>query len=146
MGNQLHITVSELSGKQNIILKARELGLDLEVNDIGAQKLLEQVKKQESMGFQYDQAEASFELLIRRAKPDYKPPFRLVDFMLVVEKRRRPSSHNTGDEMLSEAVVKVSVGDEMMHTAAEGNGPVNALDALCRLYFSFIPNWHRSNW
>lgn len=132
VGNQLHITVSELSGKQNIILKARELGLDLEVNDIGAQKLLEQVKKQESMGFQYDQAEASFELLIRRAKPDYKPPFRLVDFMLVVEKRRRPSSHNTGDEMLSEAVVKVSVGDEMMHTAAEGNGPVNALDAALR--------------
>jgi 2-isopropylmalate synthase len=141
VGNQLHITVSELSGKQNIILKAKELGFDLSVDGIEAQRILEQVKKQESLGFQYDQAEASFELLIRRARPEYKAPFKLVDFMLVVEKRRRPSSHSNGDEMLSEAVVKVSVGDEMMHTAAEGNGPVNALDAALRkALLQFYPN------
>ena len=96
------------------------------------QKLLEQVKTLESLGFQYDQAEASFELLIRRAKPDYQPPFKLVDFMLVVEKRRRPPSRASNDDMLSEAMVKVTVGNEMIHTAAEGNGPVNALDAALR--------------
>ena len=97
------------------------------------QKLLEQVKTLESLGFQYDQAEASFELLIRRAKPDYQPPFKLVDFMLVVEKRRRlPSTHNGNEDMLSEAMVKVTVGNEIIHTVAEGNGPVNALDAALR--------------
>jgi 2-isopropylmalate synthase len=132
VGNQLRVTVSELSGKQNIILKAKELGLDLSAEDKQVQNLLEQVKTLESLGFQYDQAEASFELLIRRAKPDYQPPFKLVDFMLVVEKRRRPSSLKNPEDMLSEAMVKVSVDGELMHTAAEGNGPVNALDAALR--------------
>jgi 2-isopropylmalate synthase len=131
IGNQLRITVSELSGKQNIVLKAKELGLELSKDGAEAQKLLDQVKKQESLGFQYDQAEASFELLIRRARPDYKPPFTLVDFMLVVEKRRRPS-RVSNDDMLAEAMVKVKVGEETIHTAAEGNGPVNALDAALR--------------
>jgi 2-isopropylmalate synthase len=132
VGNQFRVTVSELSGKQNIVLKAKELGLDLSAQDKETQKLLEQVKTLESLGFQYDQAEASFELLIRRAKPDYQPPFKLVDFMLVVEKRRRPPSHASIDEMLSEAMVKVTVGGEIIHTVAEGNGPVNALDAALR--------------
>jgi 2-isopropylmalate synthase len=132
IGNQFRVTVSELSGKQNIILKAGELGLDLSPDGKEVQKLLEQVKTLESLGFQYDQAEASFELLIRRTKPDYQPPFKLVDFMLVVEKRRRPPSRASLEDMLSEAMVKVTVGDEMIHTAAEGNGPVNALDAALR--------------
>ncbi|MDD5700798.1 MAG: citramalate synthase [Dehalococcoidales bacterium] len=132
VGNQFRVTVSELSGKQNIILKSKELGLELAGDGKDVQRLLEQVKKLESQGFQYDQAEASFELLIRRARPDYQPPFKLVDFMLVVEKRRRPPSYNNGEDILSEAVVKVTVGDETIHTAAEGNGPVNALDAALR--------------
>ncbi len=133
VGNQLRITISELSGKQNVVMKAKELGLELSEDGKEAQKLLEQVKLQESMGFQYDQAEASFELLVRRLRPDYIAPFKLVDFMLVVEKRRRPSSRSSAsDEMLSEAIVKVMVGQEMIHTAAEGNGPVNALDAALR--------------
>lgn len=132
IGNQTRITVSELSGKQNIILKAKELGMDLTSKDKDAQKLLEQVKTLESLGFQYDQAEASFELLIRRTKPDYKPPFKLVDFMLVVEKRRRLPSRDTNEDILSEAMVKVTVGEHLIHTAAEGNGPVNALDAALR--------------
>ena len=85
----------------------------------------------ESQGFQYDGAEASFELLIRRVQPDYQPPFELVDFMVVVEKRRRPPTAEE-EELLSEAVVKVRVGGQIMHTAAEGNGPVNALDAALR--------------
>jgi 2-isopropylmalate synthase len=145
VGNQFRVTVSELSGKQNIIIKSKEMGLDLAADGQKAQKLLEQVKMLESMGFQYDQAEASFELLIRRAKEDYQPPFKLVDFMLVVEKRRRPPSrmfnHNNIDDMLSEAIVKVTVRDELIHTAAEGNGPVNALDAALRkALLQFYPN------
>jgi len=131
VGNVFHVTVSELSGKQNIVMKAEEMGLQLSPDGKEAQILLDQVKKLESLGFQYDQAEASFELLIRRAKPEYSPPFKLVDFMLVVEKRRR-QSRLSNDDMLSEAMVKVTVGDQMIHTAAEGNGPVNALDAALR--------------
>jgi 2-isopropylmalate synthase len=133
VGNQFRVTISELSGKQNIVLKAKELGLDLASDDKEIQKLLEQVKNLENLGFQYEQAEASFELLIRRVKPEYRPPFKLVDFLVVVEKHRRlPSARNGIEDMLSEAMVKVTVGEELMHCVAEGNGPVNALDAALR--------------
>ncbi len=131
VGNRGRVVVSELSGRGSIIYKARERGLALPPDSEQVRRVLEHIKSMESRGFQYDIAEASFELLIRRAQPDYKPPFELVDFMVVVEKRRRPPTV-AGEEMLAEAVVKVSVGDRLMHTAAEGNGPVNALDAALR--------------
>ncbi len=141
VGNQPRMLVSELSGRQNILLKARERGLDLPQEGKEAQKLLEQVKLLESRGFQYDNAEASFELLVHRGKPDYQTPFELVDFMVVVEKKRRPSTRKNWEEMLSEAMVKVRVGSEVMHTAAEGNGPVNALDqALRKALLQFYPS------
>ncbi len=139
VGNQQRVLVSELSGKANITYRAKEIGFDLPLRGKEAQKLLEQVKLLESRGFQYDHAEASFELLVHRAKPDYQPPFELIDFMVVVEKRRRPPTKRNLEEMLSEAMVKIKVGTEIMHTVAEGNGPVNALDqalrkALLQLY------------
>jgi len=141
VGNQPRVLVSELSGKRNIIYKARELGLDLPPRGQEAQKLVEQVKLLESRGFQYDNAEASFELLLHRAKPGYQPPFELVDFMVVVEKRRRLPTRKSLEEMLSEAMVKVRVGNEIMHTVAEGNGPVNALDlALRKSLLQFYPS------
>ncbi len=141
VGNQQRVLVSELSGKANIIYRAKEIGFDLPLRGKEAQKLLEQVKLLESQGFQYDHAEASFELLVHRAKPDYQPPFELVDFMVVVEKRRRPPTKRNLEEMLSEAIVKVRVGTEIMHTAAEGNGPVNALDeALRKALLQFYPS------
>jgi len=140
VGNKPRVLVSELSGKENIIYKAKELGLDLRAKGKETQKLLEQVKLLESRGFQYENAEASFELLIHRAKPDYQPPFELVDFMVVVKKRRRPPTQESLEEMLSEAMVKVRVGNEVMHTVAEGNGPVNALDeALRKALLRFYP-------
>jgi len=141
VGNQQRVLVSELSGKANIIYRAKEIGFDLPPRGKEAQKLLEQVKLLESRGFQYDYAEASFELLVHRAKPDYQPPFELVDFMVVVEKRRRLPTKRSLEEMLSEAMVKVRVGTEMMHTVAEGNGPVNALDqALRKALLQFYPS------
>jgi len=141
VGNQPRVLVSELSGRRSILYKAKELGLDLPPRGKEAQKLLEQVKWLESRGFQYEGAEASFELLVHRAKPDYQPPFELVDFMVVVEKRRRPSTRKGMEEMLSEAIVKVRVGNEIIHTAAEGNGPVNALDeALRKALLQFYPS------
>jgi 2-isopropylmalate synthase len=132
VGNQKRVVVSELSGRRNIVYKAREMGMDLAPTSREALKLLEDVKNLESRGFQYDSAEASFELLVHRAKPDYKPPFELVDFMVVVETRRRAPTRRGLEDTLSEAMVKVRVGGELMHTAAEGNGPVNALDDALR--------------
>lgn len=140
VGNKPKVLVSELSGKGNIIYKAKELGLALSLKGKQAQRLLEQVKLLESRGFQYENAEASFELLVHRAKPDYRPPFSLVDFMVVVEKRRRPPTQENLEGLLSEAMVKVRVGKKVMHTVAEGNGPVNALDdALRKALLQFYP-------
>jgi len=132
VGNHLNVVVSELSGKGNIIYKAKERGLNVPLHGKEARILLEQIKLQESRGFQYDNAEASFDLLVYRAQPDYQPLFELVDFMVVVEKRRRQATRKDTGEMLSEAMVKVKVDGKLMHTAAEGNGPVNALDAALR--------------
>jgi len=141
VGNRPRTLVSELSGKRNILYKAKEMGLELSPKGEEAQKLLNQVKLLESRGFQYENAEASFELLAHRASPGYQPPFELVDFMVVIEKRRRPPIQKNLEEMLSEAIIKVRVGDEIVHTAAEGNGPVNALDeALRKALLRFYPS------
>jgi len=141
VGNRPRTLVSELSGKRNILYKAKELGLELPPQGEEAQKLLNQVKLLESRGFQYENAEASFELLAHRASPGYQLPFELVDFMVVIEKRRRPPTKKNREEMLSEAMIKVRVDDEIMHTAAEGNGPVNALDeALRKALLRFYPS------
>jgi 2-isopropylmalate synthase len=132
VGNRSHVLVSELSGLSNITYKARELGLDIPKGE-RARAVLERIKALEKQGFQYEGAEASFELLLRRTNPDYQPPFELVDFMVVVEKHRRtPIVSDRMEDMLSEAMVKVRVRGEVIHTAAEGNGPVNALDAALR--------------
>jgi 2-isopropylmalate synthase len=141
VGNRQSVVVSELSGRRNIIYKARERGLDLPLRGKEAEKLLEQVKQLESRGFQYDNAEASFDLLVHRARPDYQAPFELIDFMVVIERRRRQPTRRNLEEMLAEAMVKVRVGTEIMHTVAEGNGPVNALDqALRKALLQFYPN------
>ena len=141
VGNQPKALVSELGGKKNIIYKAKEMGVDLAPRGKEAQALLDQVKLLESRGFQYENAGASFELLVHRTKPDYVSPFELVDFMVVVERRRRPPTRKNLEEMLSEAMVKVKVDDKIIHTAAEGNGPVNALDgALRKALLQFYPS------
>ncbi len=141
VGNRQRAVVSELSGKRNITYKAKELGIDLSSRSKETQEVLKQIKQLESRGFQYENAEASFELLLHRAKPDYQQPFELVDYMVVVEKKRRLPTRKSLEEMLAEAMVKVRVGTEMIHTAAEGNGPVNALDqALRKALLQFYPS------
>ncbi len=88
VGNRSQVLVSELSGLSNITYKAKELGLDIPKGE-RAKAVLEQIKTLEKQGFQYESAEASFELLLKRTNPDYQSPFELVDFMVVVEKHRR---------------------------------------------------------
>jgi len=132
VGNRAKVVVSELSGKGNIIYKAKQMGVDLTPKGKEARDIVEKIKQLESRGFQYEGADASFELLLRRTLLEYKPPFELVDFMVVVERHRRLPSTGNEAVVLSEATVKVKVGDHIIHTAAEGNGPVNALDAALR--------------
>jgi 2-isopropylmalate synthase len=139
VGNQPRTIVSELAGRANILQRAKEIGISLPPKGKEAQELLDKVKLLESRGFQYENAQASFDLLVHRALPGYRPPFELIDFMVVVEKSRRLGNAQCGEEMLSEAMVKVRVDGDTMHTAAEGDGPVNALDnalrkALCQFY------------
>jgi 2-isopropylmalate synthase len=105
------------------------------------QKLLTQIKQAESRGYQYENAEASFEILLRRNLPGFQPSFELVDFMVLVETRRRAPVHNHLEDTLAEAMIKVRVNGEIIHTAAEGNGPVNALDqALRKALLQFYPD------
>jgi 2-isopropylmalate synthase len=123
VGNQLRVLVSDLSGRGNMLTKAEQYGLDLSSDD--AQTVLGMVKDLENQGFVFEGAEASVTMLMRRQQPGYKPPFELVDFMVVVERRK-------GRGLFAEATVKVLVDGEELHTVAEGNGPVNALDRALR--------------
>lgn len=132
VGNSKRVVLSELSGRSNVANKLQEAGLSTQLSKQKIQDLLTRLKQLESEGLQYEGAEASFELLVRRTLPDYKPPFELVDFLVVIEKARRAAGQANGDDILTEATVKVRVNDEVTHTVAEGNGPVNALDMALR--------------
>jgi 2-isopropylmalate synthase len=122
VGNQMRVVVSELAGRGNVRMRAEELGLALNGNE---RLVLQRIKDLESRGFQFEAAEGSFEMLVRRSAPEYEPPFELLDFTVIVEERGT-------NPIKSQAMVKLRVGDEVMHTAAEGDGPVNALDQAIR--------------
>ena len=124
VGNVGRLVVSELGGRANTSIRARQLGLELE-GVIDPRELSNLIKDLEADGLAFEGAEASFELLIRRHASDYAAPFRIVDYTCLVEQR-------DGRELLAEATVKVEVEGETLHTAADGNGPVNALDAALR--------------
>ena len=130
VGNEMRVLVSELSGRGNIAHKVAELGLAVHLNAEEIQQLTLRVKELESEGFQYEGAEGSFELLVHRSQPGYVAPFQVLDFLVLVEKRSAHGGPNT--DILSEAIVKARVNGAMMHTAAEGDGPVNALDKAMR--------------
>ncbi|MFZ5853975.1 MAG: citramalate synthase [Chloroflexota bacterium] len=123
VGNEGRLVVSELGGRANTAIRAEQLGHRLE--GVDPRQLSKLIKRLEADGLAFEGAEASFELLIRRHQPGYGPPFRIVDFTVLVEQRE-------GRELLAEATVKVEVDGEVLHTAADGNGPVNALDAALR--------------
>ncbi len=127
VGNRRRILVSELAGKSNVISKIEEFGLKVSLTPDQVNGVVHDIKRLESKGFQFEGAEASVELLLRRLDAGYTPPFERLDFYALVESR-----NNGTASVLSEATVKVRVGEEIMHTAADGNGPVNALDAALR--------------
>jgi 2-isopropylmalate synthase len=124
VGNEPHVLVSELSGRGNILAKAREFGLELDRDDPQTRWLVQHLKELEHRGYSYEAADASFEMLLRRLQPDYNAPWTVADFTTMVRK--------DGGTVHAEATVKVEVGGVVYHTAASGNGPVNALDAALR--------------
>ncbi len=133
VGNGTRVTISELSGRGNVMRLIRDLGLEEEFTRDDARKIVEHIKRQEALGFAYENALASLELLVLRNLPNYEPPFELVDFMVIVENRRR-ASFGTGwrddgveHPVLSEVTIKIRVGEDVFLEAAEGNGPVDAL-------------------
>jgi len=133
VGNSRRILVSELSGKSNILIKANELGFDLAQEDPQTQEILKTLKQLEHEGYHFEAAEGSFQLLIRKAVKKHTPYFLLKGFRVIIEKRE-------DNRLISEATIKVRVGDVEEHTAAEGDGPVNAMDnALRKALEDFYP-------
>lgn len=149
VGNQKRILVSELSGKDNIAVKRVEFGLQGLDRDQERQ-VLARIKELENQGYSFEGAEGSVALMLRRTQPGYQPPFALERYKVVVEHRqtrtRLPHTGTNGDshgegaghdlhfdpDLVAEATLKVRVGSQVLHTAAEGNGPVNALDQALR--------------
>lgn len=123
VGNEMRVLISDLSGRGNVLSKAEELGLN--VSSVQATKVLDEIKLLENVGYVFEGAEASVAIRLHRASPEYVPVFTLIDFTTIVEDRR-------GRGHLSEAMVKIEIDGEIVHTAAEGNGPVNALDLALR--------------
>ena len=133
VGNRGRLVVSELGGKANAGSRAAELGVELADSGLDSKALSNLVKELESEGASYEGAEASFELLVERHRPDYVAPFQVLDFTVVVERR-------DGTSTRAEATVKVEVNGEQLHTASDGSGPVNALDrALRKALGAFYP-------
>jgi len=133
VGNRHRILVSELAGKTGIIIRAKELEFDLEKEDPKTKKILKLVQQLEHQGYHFEAAEGSFELLMKRAFKKYKKFFELEGFRVVVEKR-------TVGRITSEAIIKLKVKGIQEHTAADGDGPINALDnALRKALKDFYP-------
>ncbi|MBI4566180.1 MAG: citramalate synthase [Planctomycetes bacterium] len=131
VGNRRHIVVSELSGRSNVRARSGQLGISLAGRDA---LVLARVKELESQGYQFEGAEGSFELLVRRSDPAYVPPFEVLHVRVRSDLRQ-------GDAIAAEATVKLRVQGESAHTAAEGNGPVQALDRALRK--ALLPSFPR---
>ncbi|MBN2060789.1 MAG: citramalate synthase [Deltaproteobacteria bacterium] len=133
VGNRRRVLVSDLSGKSNIEYKTQEMGIKLGGNGFDSRDIVNKIKVMEDKGYQFDAAEGSLELLMRKVTGQFEEPFLLESFRVIVEKNQDgPSS--------SQATIKICVGDEHEITAAEGEGPVNALDhALRKALNNFFP-------
>lgn len=141
IGNKMRVVVSDLSGRGNLLSKAEEHGVEVEGEEVIG--VLNDIKELESRGFSFEAAEASVTMMLKRQEYGYKPPFELVDFFVNVEHRDRRG-------IFAEAMVKVRVQGELLHTAAEGNGPVNALDLALRKalisYYPQVAHFHLSDY
>ncbi len=135
VGNHRRVLVSDLSGKSNVTYKAKELGIDLDDKSTATQRIVDEIKLKEHGGYHYEDAGGSLEMLIKQKLENWREFFELEGFKVLIHKESAES------EPKCEALIKVRVGQEVEHTAAEGNGPVNALDnALRKSLEKFYPS------
>jgi len=133
VGNRRRVLVSDLAGKSNIDYKTREMDIKLGGNGYDNKRIVEEIKRMEDQGYQFDAAEGSLALLIKKVTGQFEEPFNLESFRVTIEKNRSGPS-------TSQATIKISVGEDHEITAAEGDGPVNALDnALRKALNKFFP-------
>jgi 2-isopropylmalate synthase len=125
VGNHTRVLVSDMAGRSSVMMKARELGLELDARSPKLKDFLTEVKTREFRGYQFEAADASFLLLLKRTLENWRAPFDVLGYRLVVEREGEGST-------LSEATVKVKVGDKVRHEVAEDAGPVGALDRALR--------------
>jgi 2-isopropylmalate synthase len=125
VGNRRRIVVSDQSGLSTVRWKAEGYGFKFGKNDERGRRILSELKRLEQAGYHFEGAEASFELVVQRVAKGYRQPFELVDFRVAVQQ-------SAEGVPVSEATLKVRVGDQVEHTVAEGDGPVNALDRALR--------------
>lgn len=126
VGNRRRILVSDLSGRSSIMMKAREIGIDVDARSPQMKDFLEELKDLEFKGYEYEAADASFKLLLKRFLEGVDASFELLGYRVTVQR------DNEIGKMASEATVKLRVGDEVIHTVAESSGPVGALDQALR--------------
>jgi 2-isopropylmalate synthase len=132
-GNGRRVLVSDLSGKSNIEYKTQEMDIKLGGNGYTSQKVVQEIKKMEDQGYEFEAAEGSLALLIKKVTGQFEGAFNLESFRVTIEK-------NGAGPSTSQATIKISVGDDYEITAAEGDGPVNALDhALRKALNKFYP-------
>jgi 2-isopropylmalate synthase len=126
VGNRRRVLVSDLSGRSNILMKAHELGMDLSKDTPEVRDILKQLKQMEHAGYEYEAADASFHILVQKLLKKHKPFFNLLAYRVIMDR------HGTGTHNVVEASVKLEVAGKVVHTVAEGDGPVNALDTAFR--------------
>jgi 2-isopropylmalate synthase len=125
VGNKRRVLVSDLSGKSNVEYKAKELGVELGNNGYDSRKIVSEIKQLEQEGYQFDVADGSFKILLEKFTDQFKSHFELESFRVTIEKDKdQPCS--------AHATIKIAVGDKKEITAAEGYGPVSALDNALR--------------
>jgi 2-isopropylmalate synthase len=134
VGNKQRVLVSELAGQSNLLFKAQELNINLNMEQARTKEIIDKIKVMEHQGYQFEGADASLELLLRQASGELEELFTLESFKISVEKIASRA-------VVSEAIIKIKVHGETVYTVAEGNGPVNALDnALRKALISYYPN------
>jgi 2-isopropylmalate synthase len=126
VGNRRRVLVSELSGRSNVFLKAHELGIHLPKDSPEAKEILHQLKQLEHAGYEFEAADASFQILVQKLLKKHKPFFKLHGYRVIMDRR------GSDGYSVVEASVKLEVGGKVVHTVAEGDGPVNALDSALR--------------
>jgi 2-isopropylmalate synthase len=134
VGNERRVLVSDLSGKSNVEYKARELGLEMDAEGLDSRRIVAEIKQLEQEGYQFDVADGSFKILMEKQTGAYRPAFELESFRVTIEKDRDQPCQ-------AQATIKISVGGKREITAAEGYGPVSALDnALRKALGRFFPD------